>query len=421
MGIHLVVLVHGLWGTVAHFDYVSAQLLKYGAVVHENGDVVSVSDDKTVVYRTTTNQGYFTYDGIDVCGTRVANEITSEVNFLNETSGSVVDRISIMGYSLGGLVSRYAAGVLHRRDFFKTVKPVTFTTFCTPHVGVVVLSERWTARAFNGIGSISMASTSKQLFLTDRYSDTGGQLLLYMSDPKGPFYQALKQFETVSLYANVVNDHRCEYYTAGISSVDPFQGRTRHIRGPFVEGYKPTVLELGDTKLMFEENDTEEPKRAPLLASIGYYSVAMAKVMFVIPLWFVAFALNATYQNVVSSFRQRAFRKQGWMDEVDMGPSITERLEEGADDVVESMYRAVTDAETASVEDEPQKLQLDTTQLTIIDRLNTLNWRKYPVHITKHSHAHAAVLIRYKSAGFSEGKVVVKHWIESTLGLDRVD
>lgn len=459
MGIHLVILVHGLWGTVAHFDYVCSQLESYNALIHDSGGEIDHdllksnkqnNRNQVVVYRTTTNQGYFTYDGIDVCGTRVANEISSEVDYLNEIVPEAVKEISIVGYSLGGLVIRYAAGVLYRRKFFDKIKPATFTTICTPHVGVVVLGDRFGARAFNSVGAISMASTSKQLFLRDRYfkegNNSGEPLLLYMSDPKGPFYQALASFERLSLYANIVNDHRCEWYTTAISSVDPFQrGRGKLVRGPYSEGYTPTVLTMGEGEDFLFSDDSNlqdtglnsspssaSSSTAAFFSKIGRYLIAFLKILFIIPLWFIAFSCNATYQNIVSSVRQRAFKRQGWMDDVDMGPSMTERLEEEADDVVESMYRAVTHSDrqqnadefsdsaseisSITYEDTP-KLQLDTTKLTIIDRLNTLNWNKNPVHITQHHHAHAAVIVRYRSSGFKEGFVVVKHLVEKSLGL----
>ena len=41
-----------------------------------------------------------------------------------------------------------------------------------------------------------------------------------MADPRSKFYKALAKFKYKSLYANVVNDKRCSWYTASISPDD---------------------------------------------------------------------------------------------------------------------------------------------------------------------------------------------------------
>lgn len=38
-------------------------------------------------------------------------------------NGKKVKKISIMGYSLGGLITRYAIGVLGQRGLFNTIEP----------------------------------------------------------------------------------------------------------------------------------------------------------------------------------------------------------------------------------------------------------------------------------------------------------
>jgi triacylglycerol esterase/lipase EstA (alpha/beta hydrolase family) len=41
-----------------------------------------------------------------------------------EAKGKVVDKVSMLGYSLGGLISRYAIGVLGEDGFFDRYKPM---------------------------------------------------------------------------------------------------------------------------------------------------------------------------------------------------------------------------------------------------------------------------------------------------------
>lgn len=69
------------------------------------------------------NSGSFTYDGIELGGERVCYEIEEEVERLAK-EGQQIKRISLVGYSLGGLVARYTVGLLHSSGFFDKVEPV---------------------------------------------------------------------------------------------------------------------------------------------------------------------------------------------------------------------------------------------------------------------------------------------------------
>lgn len=99
-----------------------------------------IKKHKLVVLAASLSQGTLTYDGIDLCGERVVKEIDAEIEKI-ALDGGKVDRFSIVGYSLGGLVARYAIGILHSREpsFFETVKPVNFATFASPAIGMYVL------------------------------------------------------------------------------------------------------------------------------------------------------------------------------------------------------------------------------------------------------------------------------------------
>lgn len=60
------------------------------------------------------NSGSFTYDGIECGGERVCQEIEEELEAIRSRGGEI-KKLSIVGYSLGGLVARYAIGLLHAR------------------------------------------------------------------------------------------------------------------------------------------------------------------------------------------------------------------------------------------------------------------------------------------------------------------
>ena len=63
--------------------------------------------DRLHVLVATTLSDNKTYDGADVGGERVANEIEEKIAELEE-DGYDVTKISVTGYSFGGLISRYA-------------------------------------------------------------------------------------------------------------------------------------------------------------------------------------------------------------------------------------------------------------------------------------------------------------------------
>lgn len=100
-----------------------------------------------------------------------------------ETGGDKVIKFSIAGYSLGGLVARYAIGYvtplslpvsfteriirsLHQRRFFDNVEPVNFNTFATPHIGLLRYSTFF-SRVTNTMGPILLSRTGEQFYAVE--------------------------------------------------------------------------------------------------------------------------------------------------------------------------------------------------------------------------------------------------------------
>lgn len=407
--VHLVILCHGMWGNISHFNYISQELTNRG--IEELHSLTSVplnwsqSPPKAIFYRARSNTGYFTYDGIDVCGTRISREIVSAIDSLEAAEVSV-DSLSLMGYSMGGLMVRYAAGVLYTQGLFDKVAPGTFSTLFTPHLGVNVLGGQMSAQIFNMVGSYSMARTSRQLFLRDVNEKSGGTLFEHMVDPSTPYAKALALFNRKVLYANVVNDRRCEYYTAAVENIDPFHGQASQISGEFVPGYAPVVL--ATTTPEFSEQTPPPPQRLPAWLNWPRRALVILytalRVGFVLPLWFVAFLCNAGYQTTLSTFRTRTMVQRG---EHVPTYQIEDMLEDRADNLVERMYSAVSYDE---------KLAFTPVQQRIHDSFNKTQWEKYPVHISLDKNAHAAAIVRFADKmSFREGRVVVKHWVDEVL------
>jgi Putative serine esterase (DUF676) len=123
--VHLLVLIHGMWGNPNH----CAELNRIARETHSTPSPEGVELEVLVAE---TNRAESTHDGIDWGGERVAKEVwaslfrrqamnrglmllttkvTNKIQEL-EAGGRKVTRFSVTGYSLGGLVGRYLIGLV---------------------------------------------------------------------------------------------------------------------------------------------------------------------------------------------------------------------------------------------------------------------------------------------------------------------
>lgn len=58
-------------------------------------------------------------------------------------------------------------------------------------------------------------------------------------------------------------------------------------------------------------------------------------------------------------------------------------------------------------------LALTEEQFGMIDALDKVGFKKYPVHIHDVSHTHAAIIVRMQKDSFREGKIVIGHWLKN--------
>ncbi|KAI8099407.1 putative serine esterase-domain-containing protein [Halteromyces radiatus] len=206
--ITLIVLQHGLWGVSSHMNYIEENLHKH------------LKDQPFEIFNSKVNEGKYTYDGIDLCGERLAKKIQTLVNELAKED-KIVRKLSMVGYSLGGLISRYALGLLYKDGFFNTIKPVFFVTFATPHMGVRRPKTSFFSKAFNFFSGRLVSRTGEQLQLIDKF-DKNLPLLCVLASPDQPYYQALEKFEIIRTYANVKNDRTVPYWTAAMTTGNYF-------------------------------------------------------------------------------------------------------------------------------------------------------------------------------------------------------
>lgn len=205
---HLFVLVHGLWGSPNH-------MLTIETAIRDT--LTDVGSEKIVTLKPSSFRFWKTYDGIQRCAERVVADLLYEIETLKKNDHCKVVKISIIGYSLGGLISRYVIGVLEEMGFFTEVQPVFFCTFATPHVGVRFFRQNVFDRSANFLGQYIFGKTGGELFVTD-----SNKLLVTMADPDSRYYKGMQRFERRVLLANIKNDRSVAFFTSYITQYSPF-------------------------------------------------------------------------------------------------------------------------------------------------------------------------------------------------------
>uniref|UniRef100_A0ACD6AKM9 Uncharacterized protein n=1 Tax=Avena sativa TaxID=4498 RepID=A0ACD6AKM9_AVESA len=222
---HLVVMVNGLVGSADDWKFAAQEFVRR-------------MPDKVIVHRSQCNSATQTFDGVDLMGERLANEVLSVVE---QRRG--VKKISIVAHSLGGLVARYAIGRLYgcngrikssvgnSRDEGECLKgliaglePMNFITFASPHLGSsgnkqlpFLCGLPFLERRASETAHLIVGRTGKHLFLTD--SDDGRRpLLLQMVDDCDDikFRSGLRSFKRRVAYANANFDHMVGWRTSSI-------------------------------------------------------------------------------------------------------------------------------------------------------------------------------------------------------------
>ncbi|RKO97684.1 hypothetical protein CXG81DRAFT_15181, partial [Caulochytrium protostelioides] len=125
------------------------------------------------------NGGSFTYDGVDVCGRRVVTWLQERLQGRNPPTD-----LSVIGYSLGGLILRYALGLLESLGVLEHVRLRVFTAFASPLAGAAKLGNSSMARLMNQYSSLLISRSGSHLMLADVVPGTKSRSLLeLLADP----------------------------------------------------------------------------------------------------------------------------------------------------------------------------------------------------------------------------------------------
>lgn len=217
----MIVLCNGLWGMAKHWSSVREALEEQlqRREVH----------CQYHIHVSTSNQLLATYDGIDVCGSRLAHELECVVD-------KSFDKISFIGHSQGGLIARNAVKKMYDKDS-RTIlglEPCHFVTLATPHVGFVNHPEedvplaRW-IKGFLPLGTKKIVDLAVPLITSYVLGEAGKQFfyrdqqrILYTMS-KDPWTASLTSFKTRTLYANMDGDHLVGWGNSSIRSKEDME------------------------------------------------------------------------------------------------------------------------------------------------------------------------------------------------------
>lgn len=272
--------------------------------------------------------------------------------------------------------------------------------------------------------------SGRQLFTIDDYRGTGRPLLAVLADPESIFIAGLRRFKRRTLYANVVHDRSAVYYTTFITKTDPYTDTSR-IKANYVKGYEDVILDP------LNPVSPVAPKRGNMtLADLTSYlqnTPLMFALAVFIPIGVAAFLFNSIIQTLRSSKRIRLHESglAGIQIENYRSPIWIKDIRGTVEDVYENLnnwqgesYLGGSDddgeldkADTQILALERKKshpqfptLALTPSQFAMVEELDKVGWRKYPVWIHNVRHSHAAIILRSDTPRFKEGHVVLGHW-----------
>lgn len=427
---HIVVLIHGLWGNPVHLHHLRDTLAERHA------------EDGLHILIPKSNSDSHTYDGIEVGGERITHEIEQKIEELSK-KGNKITKISVVGYSLGGLVARYVVGLLYKAGIFDNITPANFTTFATPHLGVRTPTPGYRAETWNWLGSKTLSTSGQQMFLVDDFRGTGRCLLDIMADPDSIFVRGLKMFNKRSVYANTINDKSVPFYTASMSRHDPFVDLdavdvhympTDSEPKVILDPKCPVTLRQPESKALVKLSLAERLTLSERTrSSIPFYAVFFSLLPIAVPL----FLVNAGYQTYQSTKRVKLHEAGAHIDLRRYRIPLLESTQMIQDHAVERLASnsgeeylptpppeqnspassttkvgSEADVEKAEGSDGPwPTLALTPDQFKMIDNLDRhVAFTKYPCYIQNVRHTHAAIVLRVPKDNFNEGRAVSAHW-----------
>lgn len=296
---HLIVLIHGLWGSAQN-------LSRLESVLHHSLD--ETPSCKLHTYAPECFSHFKTYDGIESIGNYIIPDLFKHLERLRTEYDIIIEEISFVGYSLGGLIARYVIGELYEVGFFESIKPGFFTTFATPHLGVTFYRNR----ILNVLGSHLLGQTGKDLFLVE---DVKG-IVYVLCDPKKKYYKGLNLFKSKICIANAKFDRTVGFYSAFITKYDVFND-WNSVAAKYIDGLPSATLKENGKLIQcqvidFQESERLDPKKnlhKSAQASPSHNKFALGILITVGMILFPVIFSVSLFATVKSYFRRRVLPK----------------------------------------------------------------------------------------------------------------
>lgn len=321
---------------------------------------------------------------------------------------------------------------------------------------------------WNVLGARTLSMSGRQLFTIDNFRNTSRPLLVVLADPDSIFMRGLAKFKRRTLYHNITNDRSAVPYTTGISRTDPFVDMTK-VKPNYLPGYDDVIVDPACPIAPPEKNNSAREALWVTFRNRALFGIAMA---FFIPMGVVFFLINSAVQSFRSRNRIKLHESGRAGIEVKKYRSMPVLITDGIHEVrtaVEDVYENInssqnheylrdgTNSDSSSEIDiennidhhrasspvsnrksQPQPISSSSSdekyllagkatkdgkqfptlalapyQFAMIAALDDVGFRKYPVHIHRSNHSHAAIIVRTPGKkAFGEGWVVFRHWLE---------
>ncbi|KAG7562260.1 hypothetical protein FFLO_02346 [Filobasidium floriforme] len=434
--IHLAVLIHGLHGNPGNLAQCEIELVKAHQEKRSQSKQGNGSDLDLQVFIPSTFPGTLTFDGVELLAIRVADELDKKIERIGSQGGDV-KAITIMGYSLGGLIARYLITLLDSRtpSFFERHEPIHFSTIATPNLGMPRYGTKFSTIK-HLVGGHMFSQTGAELFSWDHYSEQDPRSLLeVMSDPTRPFMQTLRKFPKVQIIANGCHDLTVSYPTAAITETDPFDSfettgiRIKTDENSVVKSWSfPSPEAEGEGE---DETDTlvktrsgqkglrKRPSRPPFLEFRFPFNYLAIPLIPIVATFFVISAfITLTIQRFRSSKRIRRYRSSRNNLAVRISQSVSDGVER-AGDFLQEQVNGDWNGDDFPVRGKAAKLLLTEAQKTMIRNFNQylpqleriVVWYPYAYN------SHATIVVRdvTRFPSHEDGRGGLKVWAKSIV------
>lgn len=366
----------------------------------------------------------------------------------------------MVGYSLGGLVARYAIGLLYAKGLLDQVECMSFTAFASPFLGVRTPLQGGASHIWNVVGARTLSTSGRQLFTIDNFRNTGRPLLAVLADRNSIFMQGLAKFRRRTLYANIIHDRSAVYYTTMIAKTNPYTDLTK-VRVNYAKGYEDVVLDRQYPVYPIPPHSWKKDTLSDKFHKWFCRVPTTLLLIILVPLGVIAWLLNSAIQTV-RSYKRIVLHEKGKaginIEDYRM-PVLLNEIRGAVEDAYENLSSAQPQQYLGPSDDDDESsdsgndsspaapllnekaeidarararrasdrnilrreralsqagqptLALAPCQFEMISALDSLGWRKYPVWIHRNRYSHAAIIVRTEKEIFSEGYIVLAHWL----------